>query len=65
MNTDASTVEDITISQIIERLSMSCTESFEEWSSIFRNRSFTLFRNELDLEKGSNLRRCQSPYQYR
>ena len=46
MNTDASNVEDINIHQIIERLSMSCIESFEEWSNIFRNRSFTLFKNE-------------------
>ena len=37
MNTVASTVEDINTSQIIERLSMSCIASFEEWSNIFRN----------------------------
>ena len=45
-NTDASTVEDINILQIIQRLSMSCIESSGERFSIFRNRSFTLFRDE-------------------
>ena len=48
MNTDACNVEDINIHQIIERLSMSCIESSGERFSIFRNRSFTLFRNERD-----------------
>ena len=48
MNTDASNVEDIYTPQIIERLSMSCIESSGERFSIFRNRSFTLFRNERD-----------------
>ena len=48
MNTDASNVEDINIHQIKERLSMSCIASFEEWSNIFRNRSFTLFKNDRD-----------------
>ena len=48
MNTDASNVEDINIPQIIERLSMSCIASFEEWSNIFRNRSLTLFKNDRD-----------------
>ena len=51
MNTDASNVEDINISQIIERLSMSCIASFEEWSNIFRNRSFTLFKNDRDFSE--------------
>ena len=51
MNTDASNVEDINIHQIIERLSMSCIESSEEWSNIFRNRSFTLFKNDRDLSE--------------
>ena len=56
MSTDASNVEDINIHQIIERLSMSCIASFEEWSCILRNRSFTLFKNDRDLrEKGSVL----------
>ena len=51
MNTDASTVEDINIHQIIERLSMSCIESSGERFSISRNRSFTLFRNERDFKE--------------
>ena len=51
MNTDASNVEDINIPQIIERLSMSCIASFEEWFNIFRNRSFTLFKNDRDLRE--------------
>ena len=54
MNTDASTVEDINILQIIKRLSMSCMESSGERFSIFRNRSFTLFRNEQDFREGSD-----------
>ena len=44
MNTDASNVEHMNIHQIKERLSMSCIASFEEWSNIFRTRSFTLFK---------------------
>ena len=51
MNTDASTVEDINIHQIIERLSMSGIESSGERFSIFRNQSFTLFRNERDFRE--------------
>ena len=47
MNTDASKVED-KHSQIIDRVSMSCIASSEEWSNIFRNRSFTLFNNDRD-----------------
>ena len=54
MNTDASTVEDINIHQIKERLAMSCIESSGERFSIFRNLSFTLFRNELDFWERSN-----------
>ena len=49
MNTDASTVEDINIHQMIERLSMFCIASSRERSNIFRNRSFTLFKNDRDL----------------
>ena len=49
MNTDASNVEDINIHQIIKRLSMSCIASSGERSNIFRNRSFTLFKNDRDL----------------
>ena len=51
MNTDASNVEDLNIFQIIERLSMSCIASFEEWSNIFRNRSFTLCKNVRDFSE--------------
>ena len=40
--------EDINIHQIKERLSMSCIESPGERSNIFRNRSFTLFKNDRD-----------------
>ena len=54
MNTDARNVEDINIHQIRERLSMSCIASFEEWSNIFRNRSFTLFKNGLDPKDNSD-----------
>ena len=48
MNADASNVEDINILQITERLSVSCIESSGERSNIFRNRSFTLFKNDRD-----------------
>ena len=48
MNTDASNVEDINIPQIKERLSMSFFASFEDWSNIFRTRSFTLCKNDRD-----------------
>ena len=51
MNTDASNVEDINIPQIIERLSMSCIASSGRWSNIFRNSSFTLFKNDRDLRE--------------
>ena len=47
-------VEDINIHQIIERVSMSCIESSGERFSIFRNRSFTLFRNERDFRERSD-----------
>ena len=51
MNTDASNVEDINIPQIIERFSMSCIASSGEWSNIFRNRSFTLLKNDRHLRE--------------
>ena len=54
MNTHASTVEDTNIPQIIERLSMSCIGSSGERSNIFRNRSFTLFRNDRDFNDMSD-----------
>ena len=44
-------VEDMNIPQITERLSMSCIASFEEWSNIFLNRPFTLFKNDRDLRE--------------
>ena len=48
MNTDASNVEDINIHQIKECLLLSCVVSSGERPNIFRNRSFTLFKNERD-----------------
>ena len=51
MNTDSSNVEDINIHQIIERLSMSCIASSGERSNIFRNRSFTLCKNDRDFRE--------------
>ena len=51
MNTDASDVEDMNTTQIIERLSMSCSASSRERSNIFRNRSCTLFKNDRDLRE--------------
>ena len=47
MNRDATNVEDIDILQIKERLLLSCVAFFEDWSLIFRNRSFTLCKNDL------------------
>ena len=54
MNTDASNVEDINIFHIKECLSLSCIASFEDWSSIFRTRSFTLFKNDRDFNERSD-----------
>ena len=54
MNTDASNVEDMNIPQTEERLSRSCIAYFEEWSSIFRNRPFTLCKNVLDFHESSD-----------
>ena len=54
MNTDASNVEDMNIHQTKERLSMSCIESSGERFSIFRNRSYTLFKNERDFRERSD-----------
>ena len=54
MDTDASNVEDINIHQIMERLLMSCIASSEEWSNIFHNRSFTLFKNDRDFKERSD-----------
>ena len=54
MNTDACNVEDINIHRIRERLLMSCIESSGERFSIFRSRSFALFRNELGFRERSD-----------
>ena len=40
--------------QCRERLSMSCIASFEEWSNIFRTRSFTLCKNDRDFNERSD-----------
>ena len=48
MNTDASNVEDINIRHIKECLLLSCVASFEDWCNIFRTRSLTLCKNDLD-----------------
>ena len=45
-NTDACNIEDKNILHIKECLLLSCVASFEHWSSIFRTRSFTLFKND-------------------
>ena len=54
MNTDASNVEDMNIHQNKECLSMSCVASFDTWSNILRNRSFTLFKNDRDFSERFN-----------
>ena len=46
MKKHASNVEDINIHHIKQRLSMSCIAYLEEWSNIFRNRTFTLCKND-------------------
>ena len=46
--------EDTNIHRIIERLSMSCIEFSGERFSIFRNRSFTVFKNERDFREKSD-----------
>ena len=51
---DASNVEDINIPQIEECLLLSCIASFEDWSNIFRSRSFTLCKNDLDFTEMSD-----------
>ena len=54
MNTDASNVEDINIPHIKECLLLSCIASFEDWSNIFRTRSFNLCKNDRDLNEMSH-----------
>ena len=53
-NTDASNVEYMLIPQIKECLSLSCIASFEDWSNIFRTRSFTLCNNDRDSNERSD-----------
>ena len=50
MSTDASNVEDINIPHIKECLLLSCVAFFEDWFCIFRTRSFTLCKNDLDFK---------------
>ena len=54
MNTGASNVEDMNIHHIEECLLLSCVASFEDWSNIFRTRSFTLCKNDLDFHDMSH-----------
>ena len=54
MKTDACNVEDINILHIQECLLLSCVASFEDWSNIFRTRSFTLYKNDLDFNDMSD-----------
>ena len=54
MNFDASNVEDISIHHIKECLLLSCIASYEDWSNIFRTRSFTLCKNDLDFNERSD-----------
>ena len=54
MNLDASNVEDINIRHIKECMLLFCVEFFEDWPNIFRNRSFTLFKNDRDLRQRSD-----------
>ena len=54
MNTDACNVEDINIRHIKECLLLSCVASFEDWSNIFRTRSFTLCNDDLDFNDMSD-----------
>ena len=54
MKIDASNIEDINIHHIKECLLLSCVASFEDWSNIFRTRSFTLCKNDLDFNERSD-----------
>ena len=40
-----------TFTELQKVLSMSCIASVEEWSNIFRNRSFTLCKNDRDFSE--------------
>ena len=48
MNTDSSNVEDINIPHVKECLFLFCVASFEDWSHIFRTRTLTVCKNDLD-----------------
>ena len=54
MNTDACNFEYISILHIKECLLLICVASFEDWSNIFRTRSFTLCKNDLDFNDMSD-----------
>ena len=54
MNTDASNVEDVNILHITECLSLSFVASFEDWFCLFRTRSFTLCKYDLDFNDMSD-----------
>ena len=54
MNTDASDVEDMNIPNIKECSLLFCVASFEDWSCIFRTRSFTLCKNDQDFNDMSD-----------
>ena len=54
MKTNACNVKDINIHHIKECLLLSCVASFEDWSNIFRTRSFTLCKNDLDFNDMSD-----------
>ena len=62
MNTDASTVEDINISQIKKRLSLSCIASFENGPISFAIDHSPCAKMTVTLAKSSILWRCESPY---
>ena len=53
MNRDASNVEDINIHHIGECVWLFCIASFEDWSNIFRTRSFTVCNNDRDFNESS------------
>ena len=52
MNTDACNVEDINTVTILKNVC--CVASFDDWSNIFRNRSFYLYKNNQDINVRSD-----------
>ena len=54
MKIDASNFEEINIHHFKECLLLSCVASFEDLSDIFRSRSFTLCKNDLDFNDKSD-----------